>query len=605
MRWSEAIRATALASVLLASRMVAQTKKNEPEFTRQSLLVINFAPGEGADLRSGRRAADVVRSRTGKLINKHEVELIDPADVAKALDRAGYDADSMFAISGIIPLARKMRADEIVIGRVSTSAAATRISGELVLTRDERLRQPLIEVSAPRLDSAATLFAHALVAARAQLIPQRRCENALHDGNGLRAVAAAREGVAAYSRSTIARSCLVWSLHQTKAPASDVLAVAEQILAIDSNNVHAIEYAAISLDSLRQRDSAATMWLRFARTDSANVDLALRVTYALYDGGNARRAEPFVVRVSDAHPDNLPLLRQKWRVAYENKSWTHAIEAGEAMMKLDADARADSTFHLRLGTAYRSANLPLKAVATLATAVSAFPKDARLYSLYAQMIRAESDTVVPRGLALFPSSADLAVMNARDLRARGKIAESLDATKRAVALDSTLAQGRLMVAQLEIELGRPDSALASLRSALGAGEDSSLVAQFALAKGNALYRAAGSTKTSADFALALRFLGFADSVHSTTASRFLDGVATLSYSQTLLTEAAKLSDRSQACRLMRTGADLVPVAKAAIEAGKEGFLEAAEQSLRAVGELESYVGQALASCAPPSRDNHD
>ena len=88
-------------------------------------------------------------------------------------------------------------------------------------------------------------------------------------------------------------------------------------------------------------------------------------------------------------------------------------------------------------------------------------------------------------------------MDAKDLRAHGKIAESLNATRRAVDLDSTMAQGRLMIAQLEMELGRPDSALVTMRRALAGGEDSAFVAEFALSKGNSLYRAANTTKTSA------------------------------------------------------------------------------------------------------------
>jgi len=35
-----------------------------------------------------------------------------------------------------------------------------------------------------------------------------------------------------------------------------------------------------------------------------------------------------------------------------------------------------------------------------------------------------ADTVIPRGLALFPQSADLLALNAKELRAHGKIAES-------------------------------------------------------------------------------------------------------------------------------------------------------------------------------------
>lgn len=591
-----AIIALPVASILSAQR----GKKDVPEFTKQALLIVNFAPGAGADVRLGRRAADAVRSRAQKLIaNKREVEIIDHEDVITAMEHAGFNPDSMYAIDGIRQLARIMRADEIVIGSVSNSPDAVRIKGELILVRDEALRQPLPEVSAPKLDSAAVLFAKALHAARAQMLYQRRCENALHDGDGRRALVAAREGVATYSRSTVARMCLVWSLYQTHAPASEVLDVAKAILAVDSNNVHAIEFAAVALDSLHRRDDAANMWFRFAETDTGSHEVMLKVSYALFDGGNSKRGEPFIVRVSDSHPDDIDLVRQKWRIAYENKSWKHALEAGEAMLAKDGNAQVDSTFYLKLATAYHATNQPLKAIEMLSHAVSEFPKDPRLYSLYAQYVRAEADTVIPRGLAIFPKSADLAVMNAKELRAHGKVAESLDATKHAVELDSTMAQGRLTIAQLEMELGRPDSALSSLHKAASAGEDSSLVAQFALSKGNSLYRAASGTKASADFGLALRFIAFADSIHSSLQSKFLVGAAALGVAQAALTEAVKVADKTEACRLAKLGADMVPVARAGLQAGQEAFVEAAKQSLDYLGELDPYVGKAMtATCGP-------
>lgn len=590
-------------AALSAGRVASAQKKPGPEFTKQALLIVNFAPGQGADIKLGRKAADAVRSRAAKLINnRQEVEVIDAEAVITAVERAGYNPDSMYAIGGIRQLARIMRADEIVIGNVSTTPAGTRIAGDLILTRDERLHQPLPEVVAPKLDSAAMLFAKQLHAARAQMLFQRRCENALHDGNGRAAVTAAREGAATYSHSTVARMCLAWALHQTHAPASEVLEVAKGILAVDSNNVHAIEYAAMALDSLHRRDEAATMWLRFAQTDTVSHEVMLRVSYALFDGGNSKRAEPYVVRVSDGHPDDLLLIQQKWRISYENRSWTHALEAGEAMLARDESAKADSTFYLKLATAYRATNQVFKAVETLAHAVATFPKDSRLYSLYAQYVRSEADTVVPRGLALFPKSADLAVMSAKDLRAKGKVAESLDATKRAVELDSTMAQGRLMVAQLEMELGRPDSALGSLRKAVKGGEDSTLVAQFALSKGNTLYRAASGTKSSNDFGLALRFLAFADTVHSSLQSRFLVGAAALGVAQAALTEATKLTDKTESCRLAKLGADMVPMARAGLQAGQEAFADAAKQFLDYLVELDPYVAQTItAACGAPAR----
>jgi tetratricopeptide (TPR) repeat protein len=554
---------------------------------------MNFTPGPGTDMRMGRRAADAVRDRVDKLVNKREVVVIESYNIRQQLERAGYSADTAFSPGEARAIGRYLRADEFLVANVTATPNGARLSGHLVLLRDEHLLQPLPEVTATRLDSAAQLFAKSIAAARGQLIPERRCENALRDGSSLRAISAAREGVAAYPQSTIARTCLVWALRQSKSVANELLTVSREILKEDSTNVHAIEGAAVALDSLRRRDEAATMWFRLADTDTGNVELQLKIAYALADGGNSKRAEPFILALSAKHPDDIRLTQQKWRIAYDNKSWAHAIEAAEIMVDHDDLARADSSFFYRLAIAYRSAGKPYKAIETLAHGVNAFSKDVRLYSLYAQYLKAEADTVLPRGLTLFPQSADLLALNAKELRSRGKIAESLDATKRAVELDSTMAQGRLSIAQLEIELGRPDSALVALHRAVAGGEDSASVAQFALSKGNNFYRAANSTKTSIDFGLAMRFLVFADSIRSSQQSKFLVGATAFGIAQSALTEATKLKDKAESCRLARLGADMVPVARAGLKAGEEMFAEASKQSLDYLDQLDPYVAQEL------------
>jgi tetratricopeptide (TPR) repeat protein len=574
----------------------AQRGSKEPlEFTRQGLLIVNFSPGAGADMKLGHRAADAVRSRVGKWVNKREVEVIDARAIDDALENAGYSTDTTYSLADIRGFARFLRADEFVNARVSNGPSGPKISGQIILLRNEQLRQSIPEVTAPKLDSAAALFAKAIATARQQFVFQRRCENSLREGNAERALVAAREGVATYEKSTVARTCLLWALRQAQSPSTEVLKVARELLALDSLNIHAMEGAAVAYDSLRRRPEAADMWLRLAATDTANLDLALRVSYALFDDGNAKRAEPFIVSIADRHPEDIRLLQQKWRITYENKSWAHAIAAGEALVARDSAARTDSSFYLRLGTAYHAVNQPFKAIETLAHGVASFPKDARMYSLYTQYIRAESDTVIPRGLALFPRNADLVALNAKDLRAHGKIAESLDATKRAVALDSTMAQGQLTVAQLELELGRPDSALVALHKALAGGEDSALVAAFALSKGNGLYRAANGTKLSGDFGLALRYIAYADSVKSSLQSKFLIGATALGVAQSALTEATKLKDKVESCRLARLGGDMVPMARAGLTAGQEAFAEAAKQSLEYLDQLEPYVGQEMAA----------
>jgi tetratricopeptide (TPR) repeat protein len=580
------------------SRPALAQRRPPQEFTRQGLLITNFAVGPDVDLKTGRRAGDRLRDRIEDLVDKRTTLVIDDYDIRDRMYRAGFDPDSTYTLDHIYLLGRALRADEYVEGLVTREGDKFRLEATLVLMRDKKMRQPIASVASASLDEAADALSKNVNAALGQLVYVRRCENALREAKGAVATSQSREAIAQYSNAVLARICLGWALRQTNAAPALILDVARQVLARDSTSFHAIETAAIALDSLRRRDAAADMWLRLAATDTNDVDLAHRVINSMVFGGNTKRVEPFVLGLAQRFSDNLPVVQQKWRVTFENRSWPRALEAGEILVKRDSAARADSTFWLRLATVYRAVGKPFKAIEALAYGVSTFPSDPRLYSLYTQYVKTEADTVLPRGLELFPQSADLQALNAKELRTRGKLAESLEASKKAMALDSTMSQGELMVAQLEVELGRPDSALSALRRALGRGEDSTLVAQFALSKGNALYRAANGTHVSSDFGVALRFLAFADSVKPSVQSTFLMGATALGLAQAALTEAPKLADKVESCRLARLGSDMVPIARNGLQAGQDAYGDAAKQSLDYLTQLEPYVGpQLTAFCA--------
>jgi tetratricopeptide (TPR) repeat protein len=504
----------------------------------------------------------------------------------------------------IFSIGTALRADEYVDGLVEKDPKGYKLTATVILMRDKRLRQSLPTVIGPTIDAVSMAMAKNLNASLTQSVFVRRCENSLRDLKGAQAVAQSREAISQYPNAVLARVCLTWALRQTGAPATSVLDVSQQALAIDPRSFYAIESAAISLDSLHRREAAADMWLRLAATDTTSLELALRVVDALVKGGSSKRAEPFVLKLADSDRENLQIAQQKWRVTYETKNWPRALEAGEFMAKKDSLARSDSTFWLRLATVYRNSNKPFKAIETLAYAVSSFPADPRLYSLYTQYVKAEADTVLPRGLGLFPRSAELQAINARELRTRGKLAESLEASRKAIELDSTMSQGEMMVAQLEMELGRPDSALSAMRRALTRGDDSSMVAQFALSKGNTLYRAANGTHVSTDFQVALRFLAFSDSVRHSVQATFLIGATALGLAQAALTEAPKLTDKVESCRLAKLGGDMIPVARNGLQAGQEAYGDAAKQSLDYVTQLEPYVGpQVTAFCVAPAKDS--
>ncbi|HEY2852652.1 MAG TPA: hypothetical protein VGJ18_07385 [Gemmatimonadaceae bacterium] len=202
----------------------------------------------------------------------------------------------------------------------------------------------------------------------------------------------------------------------------------------------------------------------------------------------------------------------------------------------------------------------MRAGCTGAAAAGCSPGDVKLYTLYSQFVKSEADSVVPRGVTLFPRSAELLAMNAHELRSKGQLSDALSASRQALAVDSTLDRGELMIAQGEIELGRADSALAALHRAIGRGEDTALVAQ----------------------------------------SAFLVGVAAYSITQSALADAPKMTEKTQSCELSYLGAETLPLARAGLEAGQEVSPEAAKQFLDYLGQLEPYVQRQIDAFCPKS-----
>jgi tetratricopeptide (TPR) repeat protein len=203
--------------------------------------------------------------------------------------------------------------------------------------------------------------------------------------------------------------------------------------------------------------------------------------------------------------------------------------------------------------------------------------------------------VIPRGLALFPNSAELLAVQARDLRTVGKLPESLELTRRAMAMDSSLKRGHLVIAQLELDLGHPDSALASLRRAAQVDPDTATIAQFALSSGNAFYRNANTTQSPGDYRLAYRFLAFSDTVRTSPQARFLTGAAALGVARTSLSDATQRTDKSESCRIARSGAELLPAARSGLSSGIESYADMAKQSLEYLDKLGPYYEDRLKS----------
>lgn len=563
-------------ALLIPSRTPLGAQRQQ-EFTQQGLLV---SPFKSADKKLGNHVADEIRGRVGKTASKRELDVIDEKSMINALFNAGFPGDMVPDLSQVRALSRYLRADEYLMGTVDKTPAGIRVKAKLILARDVRMQQPLPEVVDPDADRAAARVSAAVAEARRQLTPQRRCENNLRDGRAAQAIEAAREGVRLYPRSTLARRCLLAASLAVGTAADSILAMASEMLRVDSVSFYALEGAAQAYDAVKNKDRAAEMWLRLQKVDSADIELGQRVVSALLYDGNSVKAEPLVTKLSDDAPDHLGLMRLRWQVLFANKSWKEATRIGGKLLATDSLSMADSTFMLRLATAYKSNGDALRAVEVAARALQAFPNNQRIFSTYVQLVRGEAVDGLTRGLASFPQNADFKIMQSQDLKIRGKAEESVDAMREALALDSTIQHGHIQLARAQADLGQNDSAYASLKRALLAGEDSALVAQFALARGNQLLRAASQTKMRQDYLLAMRFASLADSVRDTPSAKFLMGITATNVALSAATEAPKTKD----CELSRLGFDMIAIAQPNLAAG-------ADISAQAVKQYQDYLTQ--------------
>jgi tetratricopeptide (TPR) repeat protein len=558
----------------------------EPHYTQQVMIVPAFL---GTDRGVAGRGADIVRSRVAAAFPKAELRVISSGDMDDWFRRSGFDENPALSEGELKEMARRFRADERITGTMTRLPDGSyRIDASLAVIRDLRLAQPIV-VSAATAQVAAEAVAAEAIAARRQLAPLRQCENADRAGNAMEAAAAATKAIASYPHAVPARICLLNALSHLEVGADSVIAVSRATLAVAPENAVALEDLAQALDAKGQPRDAAPVWTKLLATDTTSEPLLERVVNALAREGFPNLAAPIVDHGTDAYPDNLPLLKLRWLVHLANNDWKGAIVAGEQLLARDAASQSDADFHVRLATALRADGQQQRALAVAAAAVARFPDSAPLAVMYLQLLRAESDSALPRALAAFPGNAELHVFAAQSYKGSGKSDAAIEETKRALAVNPRLPHGFLQLAQFEIDAGQPDSAFAAMEQASRNGEDPATVAQFALARGNALFKAAGTTQKREDFQRALKFLALAIRIAPTPEAKFLVGASSLFISQSAATDAAP----AKSCDLSKLADSSLTDAEINLVSGGAAAPDAAKQYLDIVAKLRPYVAEEL------------
>jgi tetratricopeptide (TPR) repeat protein len=484
------------------SLLLAQARKTEvlPDETPRALVVAFRSSEKGA----GPQLGENIRTKLQADIPIKQLYVIPKATICANLEASGFPCDSMpDAITSRL-LATSLRADFYVDGIVTKTATGYSSNARLVLARDNSMVQPLPAVTGNKLGDIAGLISKAILDVRKELPDERTCEIKLAAGDAAGAITAARASIATYPQSTIGRVCLANSMLKQSAPPDSVISVATQVTAIDPRSRPALIMLGDAYAQKNDLNHAVEAWTKLIAAYPKDVQLVSTVVNKIGQSGQAAAAKPIIVAAVDSNPGDPDLVHLKWLILLATKDCAEATAAGELMVKTDT-ASADSTFFLRQAACYASANDPQKASATAALGVAKFKNNAALWSLYAQT-----------------------------LRLAGQLPQSLAAAQTAVKLDPKTEHGYLRIAQAQIDLNQPDSAVATLKQAVAAGEDKATVGQFLLVLGNKAYKDITAQVITTPDSLAIRRDGFqkaililaaSDSISPSPAAKFVLGVS--------------------------------------------------------------------------------
>lgn len=473
----------ALGGIVLLPELASAQYNRVPDPNAIRVMVSVFKAGEKG---LGVQVADAVRSRMTSEFPFKQVYVLPKQDITATLEASGFPTTDALQPHDARALANLLRADEYITGSAAKSAAGYKVDASLVLARDNALVQPLGSYDAAKVDGAAASISKELKEARKQLEFEKKCVNLARDNKFDAAIAAAKEGVTAYAKATLARICWANVLVNQKAPDAEIIKVAREIVAIDAYSRPGLALLAQSYRAMNMADSAVLTLTRLLATDPSNPRLQKDVVDAIAKLANPALARPVIDTAVAMNPGDPELLSLRWKILLAVKDYKAAYVQGEELIKLDTGF-ADTTYFIRTAAAY--------------AADSQFQKSAEFAAT---------------GLKKYPAHPSLTFQQIIGLRSAGQGQQALDALTKAIDAKIPVENGAFLRLTLLKELNRNDEILPAARALIAAGDSSTVIRQMIVGIAQQQGNAAVKSKNPADFEIAINTLLYADSVSKGT-----------------------------------------------------------------------------------------
>ncbi|MDF1504754.1 tetratricopeptide repeat protein [Roseisolibacter sp. H3M3-2] len=562
-RYCQALTALA-AGVVASAPLAAVAQQRGPADPNAPRLMVGVF--RSADKASGVQAADAIRTRISQDFTAKQLWVLPKNDIVANLEASGFPTNEALAAHDARALAQILRADEYLVGNVVRDSAGQRVDAFLVLTRDNKLVQPLGSFRVDKADKAAGAVTNEFKAAQRAFDDVRTCENSARQSQYPAAIAAARKGIAEYPKSTLARLCLAAAMQASKAPAEEVLKVAQEVIAIDPRSKPALTIAYEAYKGQNNVEKADETLLALVAADPSDQRLLEQIANEWAGSGKASKAVPVVEQLVRDNPGDPNFLQLQMQVLFAAGNLKQGLAAGEELLKADT-AAATARLFTRLTAAAIADSQPQKASQLAAQGVQKFPNDGDLLATYAD--------------ALVKS---------------GQSQQAMEVLNKALAANPKAPGARMALARLQAESGNDAQALESLKAAAAAGDSAATVARYALSIGQTAYRAANASKKVEDFEKAIRFLEFANTTSSTPEGQFLLGATAFSLGGQQLQQAQQLSkgsaaQKAEGCTVSKAAQANFLTAQSNLPAGGKFNPQATQQLLQQLTQFSPYADQ--------------
>jgi tetratricopeptide (TPR) repeat protein len=551
--------AAALAASAATSVLGAQMRPQAPGPDTKRAVVTAFR-GEPA---AGVKLADEIRNRISSDFNIRTLMPVSKKDIDNTLVASGYRPDSALSPNDIKELAKLVRGDEVIDGEVRKTPTGYRVHARLFLPRDVALSQPLISVESNNLGDVAKQIVHEYDLARKQIPAVQECENNMRAQKVDAAAASARKAIGSYQRATIARLCLANAYQSWKSgpdsnskPWKDsVLAVTNAITTIDPASTMALRLQYGVYEAQKDQPKMTETLVKIMQADPTNATVVDQVIATLVTSGQADKAVPIIDSVVKANPGDPQYLRTRWLVLRAANRWKDAITAGQAYVAADPTA-ADSGYYQRMISDFASDSAFGKAAEMAAQAIAKYPRNAQLY-----LVKAQNE------------------------RKAGQLDAAIQSLRKGLELDPKAPGANLLLAQLNVDTGKLDEAIAAVKADVAADPtNKERDATFLLGLGNQAFKAAQATKKSEDYQKAIPLLQASDEMNPSANAKFLLAASAYQALAPTLQEG-----KSWKCDDARKAEGLLTIVSTNMPGGGSVSAEFASQVMKAVPQVQQYV----------------